>query len=63
MSEDPPEKAIATACAAAALEGIVATPSRDELGRRTLILTRGVWTREVLVDQLQDAIAEAREHR
>lgn len=51
-------KKLETARAMAALHGILAEPSRDESGRRTLILTRGAWTREVRVTKLADALAE-----
>lgn len=54
---DDERKRIETARAMAALHGILAEPSRDEHGRRTIILTRGAWTREVLIDQLADALA------
>lgn len=52
-------KALATGCAEAALVGIVATPSRDDHGRPTLVLTRGVWTREVQLHELAEALAQA----
>lgn len=59
-SEATLDKAMATACARAAIAGIEARPSRDEWGRRTLILTRGPWTREVRLEELADALAEAK---
>jgi hypothetical protein len=59
----PPDKRAATACAVAAIHGIEATPSRDDHGRHTLILRRGVWVREVLIEHLADALAEARQLR
>jgi hypothetical protein len=58
-----PEKEVATGVAAAALAGIVAVPSRSEEGRRTLILTRGAWTREVPLEQLREALDEAKSGR
>lgn len=48
---------------AAYYEGIAVEPSRDERGRRTLILTKGAWTREVAVEDLADAFAELQELR
>ncbi len=54
------DKAVMTACAEAALAGIVALPSRDERGRRTIILSQGAWTRVVLVPDLHEALAELR---
>lgn len=59
--QTPADKDLHTACAVAALAGIHAVASRDERGRRTVILSRGAWTREVPIDRLADALAEARE--
>lgn len=56
-------KPVATACARALLEGIAATPSRDDRGQATVILCRGPWVREVTPEQIGDALAEAREVR
>jgi hypothetical protein len=56
----PAEKAQSTACATALLAGILATPSRNERGQRTVILTKGPWTREILPEQLREALAEVR---
>lgn len=52
-------KRVSTLTAQAALEGIVVLPSRDDYGRRTVILTRGAWTREVRIEQLAEALKEA----
>lgn len=56
----PDEKAVATAQAEAALAGILCTPSRDERGRRTVILRRGVWVREALIENFRAALEEAK---
>ncbi|NML43516.1 hypothetical protein HHL11_07135 [Ramlibacter sp. G-1-2-2] len=56
----PLRKIIATACAEAALLGIVATPSRNDRGEPTIVLTRGAWTREIRPDELAEALAQAR---
>ena len=48
-------KTTATAIAQAALAGIEALPSRDDRGRRTLILRRGAWCKEVLLEHLNEA--------
>lgn len=58
---EPTDKAVATAVATAALEGIVAVPSRDDRGRRTVVLSRAHWTKEVLLADLAQALAELRE--
>jgi hypothetical protein len=51
---------MATACAQAALLGIVATPSRNDWGEPTIVLTRAHWTREIRPTEIAHAIAEAR---
>ena len=56
----PAEKAQMTAVATALLAGIMATPSRDDRGRRTIVLTSGPWTREVLPEHVGEALAEAK---
>lgn len=61
MAPDTVDKAQHTALATAILAGLYAEPSRDDKGRRTVILTRGAWTREVPIERLADALAEARE--
>lgn len=53
------EKRVSTLTAQAAMEGIVVYPSRDDYGRRTVILSRGAWTREVRIEQLAEALQEA----
>ncbi|MGE3348314.1 MAG: hypothetical protein AB7I35_12850 [Ramlibacter sp.] len=53
-------KPVATACAQALLAGIQVALSHDDKGMRTLILSRGAWTRETTVDRVADAIAEAK---
>jgi hypothetical protein len=59
----PMDKSLATACATAALHGILATPSRDDRGRATVILSAagGLWVREVLVCDLPAALTEAKQ--
>lgn len=57
---NPAEKAQATACARAVLAGILATPSRLDDGRRSVILTSGPWTREVLPEQVGEALDEVK---
>lgn len=52
-----PDKTVLTAQAVAAIQGMTAEPSRDERGRRTIILTRGAWTREVPVAQLREVLS------
>jgi len=54
-------KRVNTAVAECALHGIVAVPSRDDRGRPTLVLSRGGWTREVAIERLAEALAEARQ--
>jgi hypothetical protein len=60
MRHHQDRKACDTACAAAALAGVHATPSVDEWGRRTVILTAagGLWVREVRIERLAEALAE-----
>lgn len=55
------EKLISTGCAQAALAGILATPSRTDEGKASIVLTKAHWTREVLPEQLADALAEAKQ--
>lgn len=57
------EKDVQTACAIAAWHGITAQPSRDEQGRRTVILTCGPWTTEVTPNKLQQALSDYRAWR
>lgn len=60
IAPDRDAKELANACAQAALAGIVATPQRDDRGRRTIVLTRGAWTREVRLHEVAEALAEAK---
>lgn len=55
------DKTISRCCAVAALQGIVATPSHTDDGKRSIVLTKAHWTREVLPEQLADALAEAKQ--
>lgn len=54
------DKETTTALAKCALLGIVATPSCDERGRRTIVLSRGAWTKETLPEGLAQALEEAK---
>lgn len=57
-----PAKDQDTACAIAAQHGILATPSRNDKGQRTVILRTagGLWVKEVEPANLAEALREAR---
>lgn len=49
-------KEFITLTAQGAMAGIMVVASRDDRGRRTVILTRGAWTREVCIEKLREVL-------
>lgn len=50
-------KEFSTLAAQAALAGIMVVASRDDRGRRTVILTRGARTLEVPIEKIKETIS------